>query len=61
MEGHLVTIFNILQFSNYYIKEPGLIMIKIKGDFFFFVSVILLFTAYDKLKDIAFTCREPMT
>lgn len=61
MEGHLVTILDTLQFSNYYIKEPGLIMIKIKGDFFFFVSVILLFTAYDKFKDVTFTCREPMT
>lgn len=61
MEGHLVTILDTLQFSNYYIKEPGLIMIKIKGDFLFFVSVILLFTAYDKFKDVTFTCREPMT
>lgn len=61
MEGHLVTILDILWFSNYYIKEPGLITIKIKGDFSFFVSVILSLTAYDKFKDITFICREPMT
>lgn len=61
MEGHLITILDILWFSDYYIKEPGLTMIKIKGDFSFFVSIILLFTAYDKFKDITFTCRELMT
>lgn len=61
MEDHLVTILDIVWFSNYYINEPGLIVITIKHDFSFFVSVILSFTAYDKFKDITFTCREPMT